>query len=111
MGRVIAPRRIRLIPDDMLQRGTKVAVIPVPRECTELAGEGDEIRFRDTRGKKRRLVVAEKDDKGIILESYQGSYVATGTKLTLVLAADGEKIEYSVGELPAVERPVAAACW
>ncbi|MCG8370416.1 MAG: pyruvate kinase [Proteobacteria bacterium] len=106
MGRVIAPRRIRLIPDDTLQRGTKTAVIPVPRECTELAREGDEIRFRDTRGKKRRLIVAEKDDKGIVLESYQGSYVATGTRVTLVRADVGEMLEYRVGELPAVDRPL-----
>ena len=75
MGLVIAPRRIRLIPDDVLQRGTKVAVIPVPRECIELAQEGDEIRFRDTRGKKRRLNVAVMDDKGLVLEAFQGAYV------------------------------------
>ena len=106
MGRVIAPRRIRLIPDDALQRGTKMAVIPVPRECTELAREGDEIRFKDTRGKKRRLMVAEKDDKGIVLESYQGSYIATGTSVTLVRADIGEKHQYQVGELPAMERPL-----
>ena len=106
MGVVIAPRRIRLIPDDMIQRGTKVAVIPVPAECIEYARVGDEIRFKDTRGKKRRLAVAEKDDKGVILESLQGSYIATGTKLTLHRADAGEKLSYRVGELPAVEQPL-----
>ena len=105
-GRVIAPRRVRLIPEDAIQRGTKVAVVPVPRECIELAREGDEIRFRDSRGKKRSLKVAEKDDKGIVLESYQGAYIATGTKLTLVRAGIGEKLKYRVGELPPVERPL-----
>jgi pyruvate kinase len=105
-GRVIAPRRIRLIPEDALQRGTKVSVLPVQAECTDLAREGDEIRFRDTRGKKRRLPVAEKDDKGIVLEAFQGAYIATGTKLTLVRAGIGEKLKYSVGELPPVERPL-----
>ena len=105
-GRVIAPRRVRLIPEDVLQRGTKVAVVPVPPECVELAREGDEIRFRDTRGKKRRLRVAETDDKGIVLESFQGAYIATGTKLTLVRAGVGEKLKYRVGELPPVERPL-----
>jgi pyruvate kinase len=105
-GRVIAPRRVRLIPDDAIQRGTKVAVVPVPRDCIDLAREGDEIRFRDSRGKKRRLRVAEKDDKGIVLESFQGAYIATDTKLTLVRAGVGEKLKYRVGELPAVERPI-----
>ncbi|MDH3615759.1 MAG: pyruvate kinase [Gammaproteobacteria bacterium] len=106
MGRVIAPRRIRLIPDDVLQRGTKVAVIPVPGDCIEFAREGDEIRFRDTRGKKRRLTVATKDDKGLILESFQGAYIATDTELTLKRADVGEKLVYKVGELPAVEQPL-----
>ncbi len=106
MGRVIAPRRIRLIPDDVLQRGTKVAVVPVPRECIEFAREGDQIRFRDTRGKKRRLRVVEKDDKGIVLESWQGAYIETGTKLFLVREDIGEKLVYRVGELPPVEQPL-----
>ena len=106
LGRVIAPRRIRLIPEDMIQRGTKIAVIPVPAECIDYARVGDTIRFRDTRGKKRRLLVAEKDDKGIILESWQGSYISTGTRLTLVRDDVGEKLTYRVGELPAVERPL-----
>ena len=106
MGRVVAPRRIRLIPDDVLQRGTKIAVIPVPRSCIEYAEECDEIRFRDTRGKKRRLTVAAKDDKGLVLDSFQGAYIATGTKLTLVRADAGEKLVYEVGELPAVEQPL-----
>ena len=106
MGRVIAPRRIRLIPDDVLQRGTKDAIIPVPRECIEFAQEGDEIRLRDTRGKKRRLAITLKDDKGLVLESFQGAYIATGTKLTLLRADAGEKLAYEVGELPAVEQPL-----
>ena len=106
MGRVIAPRRIRLIPDDVLQRGTKVAVIPVPRECIELAQEGDEIRFKDTRGKKRRLNVAVKDDKGLVLEAFQGAYITTGTTLTLKRNEADEKLTYEVGDLPAVEQPL-----
>lgn len=106
LGRVIAPRRIRLIPDDMIQRGTKVAVVPVPQECIDYARVGDEIRFRDTRGKKRKLRVAEKDDKGIVLEAWQGAYIATGMKFYLVREDVGEKILYRVGELPAVEQPL-----
>jgi pyruvate kinase len=106
MGRVIAPRRVRLIPDDALRRGTKAAVIPVPRECIELARENDEIRFRDTRGKKRCLSVVEKDDKGLVLETWQGAYIATGSKLSLVRNEAAEKLKYRVGELPQVERPL-----
>jgi pyruvate kinase len=106
LGRVIAPRRVRLIPEDTLQRGTKMAVLPVPRECIDYAREGDQIRFRDTRGKKRRLTVAVKDDKGLVLETSQGAYVATDTKLFLKRKDVGETLEYRVGELPSVEQPL-----
>ena len=106
MGRVIAPRRIRLIPEDAIQRGSKAAVLPVPQECIDFARVGDQIRLRDTRGKKRRLAVAEKDEKGLVLETYQGSYIATGTKLRLLRNGLGEKLVYRVGELPVVELPL-----
>ena len=106
LGRVIAPRRIRFIPDDVVWGGTKVAIIPVPRECIEYAHEGDEIRFKDTRGKKRRLAVIQKDDKGLVLETYKGAYIATGTKLRLIREEEGEALSYRVGELPAIEQPI-----
>ena len=106
MGRIIAPRRVRLVPDDFVQRGTKSACVPVPRDCIELAEVGDEIRFRDTRGKKRRLEVVEKDEKGLVLEAHKGAYIQSGSKLRLVRSMAGEKIDYRVGELPAVERPL-----
>ena len=106
LGRVSAPRRVRFMPDDILQRGTKTAVIPVPRECVENAQPGDEIRFRDTRGKKRRLTVVEKDEKGLLLDIYQGAYIATGSKLRLMRQGSDEILTYLVGELPAVEQPI-----
>jgi pyruvate kinase len=106
MGRVIAPRRVRLIPEDVVQRGTKAAVVPVPADCIDFARVGDEIRLRDTRGKKRRFPVVEKDDKGIVLESVQGAYIASGTKFTLVRPEVGEKLRFQIGELPAVEVPL-----
>jgi len=106
LGRVIAPRRVRFMPDDILQRGTKAALIPVPRECVEYAESGDEIHFKDTRGKQRILKVVAKDTKGIVLETYKGAYITTGTKLRLIRKDAGEKLVYRVGELPPVERPI-----
>jgi len=106
MGRTIAPRRIRLIPDDVVWRGTKVLVIPVPSECIEYAHEGDQIRFKDTRGKKRKLDVILKDEKGLVVETYKGAYIASGTKLRLMRDAEGEKLTYRVSEIPPVEQPI-----
>ncbi|MBT8092336.1 MAG: hypothetical protein KJN77_04810 [Gammaproteobacteria bacterium] len=106
LGRVVAPRRVRFMPDDLQQRGSKAAVIPVPRECVEFAEVNDEIRFRDTRGKKRRLRIVAKDTKGIVLEFYQGAYIETGTKFRLLRQDAGEQLQYRVSELPAVAQPL-----
>ena len=106
MGRVNAPRRVRLVPDDVAWTGTKSAVLPVPRECVELAGEGDVLTFRDTRGRKRRMLVVSKDEKGVVAELYKGAYIITGSKFLLRRKKYGEKVTYRVGELPAIERPL-----
>lgn len=106
MGRTVAPRRVRLIPDDVVWRGTKAAVVPVPRECVDYAHEGDEIRLKDTRGKKRNLRIIKKDDKGLVVETFKGAYIATGTKLRLIRNEEGEKLDYRVGELPSIEQPI-----
>lgn len=106
MGRTIAPRRVRFIPDDIVWRGTKSAVIPVPRPCIDYAHEGDEIRFKDARGKKRKFTVVSKDEKGLVLEIYKGAYVSTGSKLHLVRKKEGEDLSFRFGELPMVEQPI-----
>jgi len=106
LGRIITPRRIRFIPDDVVWGGTKIAVIPVPRECIELAHEGDEIRCKDTRGKKRRLKVIQKDEKGLVLEIHKGAYIATGTRLRLHREEEGEVLSYRVGQLPTIEQAI-----
>ncbi|MDJ0760785.1 MAG: pyruvate kinase [Woeseiaceae bacterium] len=106
LGRTVSPRRIRLIPDDTVWQGTKALVLPVPGECIQLAGIGDEIRFRDTRGRKRTLEVVAKDDKGLVVECYKGAFIATGTKLRLDREQEGEKLKYRVGELPSTEQPI-----
>ena len=106
MGRTIAHRQVRLIPDDIVWRGAKAAVIPVPRDCIKYAHEGDEIRFKDTRGKKRKFKVVGKDENGCVLEIYKGAYLATGMKLRLIRKVEGEKKTYRVGDLPEVEQPI-----
>ncbi len=107
MGRVLAPRRVRFVPDDVLLHGIKTAAIPVPRELIEYADVGDIIRIKDTRGKKRRLkVIRKKKNDELTVETYKGVYIATGAKLRLVRKKTGEKITYRVGLLPAIEQPL-----
>ena len=106
LGRVVSPNRVRFVAADALKPGKKLPVLPVPRQCIDYAAAGDEIRFKDTRGRKRKLHVTGKQEDGLILESYKRAYVATGTKLRLIRKASGEKISFRVGELPSMEQPI-----
>jgi pyruvate kinase len=106
LGRTIAPRRVRLIPDDVVWKGTKAAVVPVPPDCIEYAHEGDHIRFKDSRGKKRRFTVVGKDSKGLVVEIYKGAYLATGMKFRLIRENEGQKLAFRFGDLPAIEQPL-----
>jgi len=106
MGRVIAPRRVRFIPEDTKWSSKTSAVIPVPRRCIDYAEIGDLFCFRDTRGKKRRLRVLRKGENSLRLECYKSAFVATGTKLKLHRQESGEKITFRVGKLPPTEEPI-----
>jgi pyruvate kinase len=105
-GHVIAPRRVRCIPDDEPWTGTKAAVVPVPRRAIELAETGDLLRFKDARGRRRKLEVIVKDGKGLVLELYKTAYIATGLGFRLVSRATGEALEFRFGDLPPVEQPI-----
>ena len=106
LGQVLAPRRVRCVPDDEPWTGTKSAVLPVPRRAIELAEIGDLLRFKDTRGRRRKLEVVFKDNKGLVLELYKTAYVGTGLSFLLVSRTTGEKLEFRFGELPPAEQPI-----
>ena len=105
-GRVIAPRRLRLISEGALWSQKSGVAIPVPQQCIDDAEIGDRIAFKDTRGKKRTLKVVGKDDRGLRLDCYKKAYIAAGTRLTLRRETAGEKGTYKVGALPATENPI-----
>ncbi|MDH3757397.1 MAG: pyruvate kinase [Gammaproteobacteria bacterium] len=106
LGQVLAPRRVRCVPDDEPWTGTKSAVVPVPRRSIELAEIGDLLRFKDTRGRRRKLEVVLKDNKGLVLELYKTAYIGTDLSFRLVSRTTGEELEFRFGELPPVEQPI-----
>ncbi|MBW2494127.1 MAG: hypothetical protein JRE43_05200, partial [Deltaproteobacteria bacterium] len=106
LGQVHAPRRVRFVSEDEPWTGTKSAVVQVPRLAIELAEIGDVIRFRDTRGRRRKLEVAVKDNKGLVLELYKTAYIGTGLGFRLLSRTTGEEAEFRFGELPPVEEPI-----
>ncbi|MDH3747872.1 MAG: pyruvate kinase [Gammaproteobacteria bacterium] len=106
LGRVTAAKRIRCIAEYDFQHDRKANAVPVPQECVDSADVGDVIRFRDTRGRKRKLHVVGKDGNEIVVELYKTAFVVTGTRLTLIKHELREKKSFLVGELPATEQPI-----
>ena len=106
LGRVVAPRRIRFIGEEARWSSKKSAVVPVPQECIDDAEVGDIFRFRDTRDRRRKLVVIGKDERGLDLNCYKTAYIGTGTKLKPARRDQGKKVVFEVGKLPPIEEPI-----
>jgi len=106
LGRVVAPRRVRFVAETDNWFSRKSPVVPVPQKCITYAEIGDVVRFTDTRGKKRKLTVVGKDEKGLLLECHKTAYISTGTKLRLRRRESGEKIKFRVGKLPPTYEPI-----
>ena len=106
LGQLVAPRRVRFVPDDVPWQGRKITVVPVPRELIDAADVGDTIRFRDTRGRKRLLSVVRKDKKGIVVEARKRAYLGEGSKLTLLKQGNAEAQSWNAGSLPPIEIPI-----
>lgn len=105
-GKIVAPRRVCFVPENAKWIPKKCVVIPVSSDCIEYAEVGDLIRFRDTRGKKRKLEVVRKSKKGLRLLGYKTAYIAAGTKLELVREHTNETAEFRVGKLPLTTDPI-----
>ena len=107
-GKVIAPRRVYFVAENApwVPPKKKRVEIPVPQECIDYAEVDDIIRFRDARGKKRKLEVDRKNEKGLRLLCYKSAYMASGTRLKIRKTETGDTAEFHVGKLPPVEEPL-----
>jgi pyruvate kinase len=105
-GRVIAPRRVCFVPENARWIPKKCVVIPVSEECIEYAEIGDIVRFRDARGKRRKMEIVRKNEKGLRLLCYKNSYIASETPLRVERAETDETADFRVGKLPPMEEPL-----
>ncbi len=105
-GRMISPRRVAFVTEHTRWIPKKSVVIPVSQECIDYAEVGDIVRFRDARGKKRKMEVVRKNEKGLRLLCYKNSYMASETRLTVHRNASGDSAEFRVGKLPPIEEPL-----
>lgn len=119
LGRVERPARIYLAPAQPAGAADPLHLPPLADAVLPLVGvapgrlkPGDRLRFRDARGKKRALLVAEPPDHpnnhqahvhGVWAQIEDTAYVTAGMELMLDAprAASGK---VRVGDLPALER-------
>ncbi|GAA4763078.1 pyruvate kinase [Microbacterium gilvum] len=81
-GRVEVPARIRFAPADVAADEPDAVTVPV-RDAGWLGRRavGDVIRFRDARGRARRVTVVETGRAGVVAEGDRTSYLEEGADL------------------------------
>jgi pyruvate kinase len=105
-GQVVGAGRGWLTSAKRPARPPEPGLVTLPVDAKWLAHrtEGDELTLRDTRGSKRRLLLAAAAPGGFVVSTEKTTYLGTGTRLRA-----GKKDSTKLGELPAVEQSILLA--
>lgn len=103
LGCVVGPGIVWLATGDCLAPEDADVHIPVSVEWLEGLAEGDTIYFRDTRDKKRSLLVVRKENTGCWAHGYDRSYLVTGM---LLHRNEWDATGEPVGQLPPLEERI-----
>ena len=76
--------------------------ISVPEMWVKKLTVGEKIHFRDTRGKKRKLLITHTEEQGVWAECHKTAYLKAGT----MLSAREHPPSVFVEDLPAREQPI-----
>ena len=103
-GRTLRPARVWIADsDEPAPKGSRL--LPVSAACLDKLKVGDELRFRDTRGKRRSVEIVRKYHGGFLAEGEQTAYFMTG--MPLKIRRDHERAgTIKVGMLPEVSEPI-----
>lgn len=104
LGNVTAPALVWLSPFEEKFENQKEYFIPIPKKMITEVKENDKIVFKDTRNKKRQLIVTETKKNGFWAKCYQSAYLVPGT--VLKLNQDDQVMKFKVGNLPVVEEKI-----
>jgi len=104
LGKVIAPANIWLAPEGKKPPGKFDAIIPVDAAFVAQLQESDQVKFLDTRGRKRTFSVTEKCKEGVVAHLFKTSFLTSGTRLRF--KSKGLKRLAAGGALPTVEIPI-----
>jgi pyruvate kinase len=92
LGNVIAPARVALVPATSTAAITAGVdeIVPIDAAVPESVGLGDVIRFEDTRGRRRRLVVYAREGSTVLAELDRTAYLGIGDTLHM---ANGSPVD------------------
>jgi pyruvate kinase len=105
LGQLVSPAKVWLAPPDTPSEVPVDATLPLEEAWLAQLQQGDKLRFKDTRGRKRTFTVIQRKDKGVIAHLFKTSYIGTGTELTIKKESALERTA-QVGQLPASVAPI-----
>lgn len=105
LGRVVAPARICLVPENAVTAKPDDALMAIPIAGSGLAllRDGDRLDFVDARGSSRSLLVRVRRGAGVEVECPRTSYLVSGTELRQEPRSNGS---LRVGRLPALDQAI-----
>jgi pyruvate kinase len=84
VGQVLSPAKVWLAPAGSMPPVPVDATLAVSEEWLALIKRGDEIKFLDTRRRKRTMPIVQKRGAGLIGHLFKSAYLASGTVLHVV---------------------------
>ncbi len=101
-GRVTAPARVWLTPENspQLPPSPAAASLPVPATWLARLHSGEQLKLTDARDAKRTFTVVAAMDSGCWAEATQTTYVVPGTVLQKTTGTKGDERKAQVGKLP-----------
>jgi pyruvate kinase len=105
LGQLVSPAKVWLAPPGEESEVPVDASLPLNEAWVAQLQQGDKLKFRDTRGRKRTFTVMQRKGNGVIAHLFKTSYIGTGTELTIKKQSALER-SAKVGELPASEVPI-----
>jgi pyruvate kinase len=103
-GSVVVPARVWLGPNWAGGGLEDALYLPVDGAILGRIPDGGELRFEDTRGKSRKILVERDEAGGKLALCYESAFVTTGTELAL---DDKQRsFKFTVGTLPSLEQSI-----
>ncbi len=107
LGKLTGVARIWLAPPDVPPPSKEAqAVIPMSEEWLSILKRGNHIGFTDSRGKKCKLQIDEKEGKGRWATCNTSAYLVPGTELMLFKQKESGEKMFDLGEMPPIEQSI-----